>query len=81
MESFLDRLLAERPDPAAASPRAVAATPEAVLQLDDAGRPTLATTTAPRDTWLPDVPTGPEAPRIAVYDTLTSPPRVIAIEE
>ena len=81
MESFLDRLLAERPDPAAASPRAVAATPEAVLQLEDAGGPTLATTTAPRDAWLPDVPTGPEAPRIAVYDTLTSPPRVIAIEE
>jgi anti-sigma regulatory factor (Ser/Thr protein kinase) len=81
MESFLDRLLAERPDPAAASPRAVATTPEAVLPLEGAGGPTLATTPAPREAWLPDVPTGPEAPRIAVYDTLTSPPRVIAIEE
>ena len=30
---------------------------------------------------LPDAPTGPEAPRIAIYDTLTSPPRVIAVEE
>jgi hypothetical protein len=30
---------------------------------------------------LPDVPLGLEAPRIAIYDTLTSPPRVIAIEE
>ncbi len=30
---------------------------------------------------LPDVPLGLEAPRIAIYDTLTSPPRVIAVEE
>ena len=30
---------------------------------------------------LPAVPLGLEAPRIAIYDTLTSPPRVIAIEE
>jgi hypothetical protein len=29
---------------------------------------------------LPSVPAGPAAPRIAVYDTLTSPPRVIPIE-
>jgi anti-sigma regulatory factor (Ser/Thr protein kinase) len=27
------------------------------------------------------LPTGPGAPRIAVYDTLTSPPRVVSIEE
>ena len=33
------------------------------------------------DRELPDVPMGPEAPRIAIYDTLTSPPRVIAVEE
>jgi anti-sigma regulatory factor (Ser/Thr protein kinase) len=33
------------------------------------------------DRELPDVPVGPEAPRIAIYDTLTSPPRVIAVEE
>jgi len=30
---------------------------------------------------LPDVPTGPAAPRIAIYDTLTSPPRVVSVEE
>ena len=30
---------------------------------------------------LPSVPLGLEAPRIAIYDTLTSPPRVIAVEE
>jgi anti-sigma regulatory factor (Ser/Thr protein kinase) len=36
---------------------------------------------APPDRVLPDVPVGPEAPRIAIYDTLTSPPRVVAVEE
>jgi signal transduction histidine kinase len=36
---------------------------------------------APSHRVLPDVPIGPEAPRIAIYDTLTSPPRVIAVEE
>ena len=30
---------------------------------------------------LPAVPLGLEAPRIAIYDTLTSPPRVVAVEE
>ena len=36
---------------------------------------------SPRTPQLPDVPVGPGAPRIAIYDTLTSPPRVIAVEE
>lgn len=30
---------------------------------------------------LPEVPSGSAAPRIAIYDTLTSPPRVVAVEE
>jgi anti-sigma regulatory factor (Ser/Thr protein kinase) len=80
MESFLDRLLAERPEPAAASSRGGGA-PPALLPLEDAGGPILATEGAPRDAGLPGVPTGAEAPRIAVYDTLTSPPRVVAVEE
>ncbi len=66
MESFLDRLLAD--DGAAVqqpAPR-VAAT---------AG-------SSPREPsgTLPDVPLGLQAPRIAIYDTLTSPPRVVAVE-
>jgi hypothetical protein len=72
MESFLDRLLADeratvsQPDPQATTTPATSVTPP--------GRPG-------RDVALPDVPLGPEAPRIAIYDTLTSPPRVIAVEE
>ena len=75
MESFLDRLLAGEgaaaPQPAARAASA-AATP-----------PAAAPTAPPKtlDHALPDVPTGPGAPRIAIYDTLTSPPRVIAVEE
>jgi len=73
MESFLDRLLAEdgaaagRPVTRAAATAAVASTAR--------------TLHAGPDRELPDVPVGPEAPRIAIYDTLTSPPRVIAVEE
>ena len=33
------------------------------------------------DVPLPDVTLGLEAPRIAIYDTLTSPPRVVTVEE
>ena len=75
MESFLDRLLA---DEGAASRQparrgvAAAAAPPA-----NAASALVATP----DQMLPDVPTGPEAPRIAIYDTLTSPPRVIVVEE
>jgi anti-sigma regulatory factor (Ser/Thr protein kinase) len=68
MESFLDRLLAA--DTAAAA-QAVAA-PVA---------PALPPSRPSPVGGLPDVPLGPEAPRIAIYDTLTSPPRVIAVEE
>jgi hypothetical protein len=72
MESFLDRLLA---DERAATPRpvtSVAAAPSGVVAAPD--RPGLAGE-------LPEVPVGSGAPRIAIYDTLTSPPRVIAVEE
>ena len=73
MESFLDRLLAE--EGAAAGQPATRATDTAAVA---AGA---RTHHANPDRELPDVPLGPEAPRIAIYDTLTSPPRVIAVEE
>lgn len=68
MESFLDRLLA---DQRAAAPRS-SAPPATTAEDADAGLP-------PDDAVA--VPLGLEAPRIAIYDTLTSPPRVIAVEE
>src|SRR5665648_644365 len=72
MESFLDRLLA---DERAAAPRpATQAAAAAAAPVTPPGHPGL-------DGELPGVPLGPEAPRIAIYDTLTSPPRVIAVEE
>jgi len=76
MESFLDRLLADvgaaatRP----AAPAGDAAAPNRGVPPEPASGPT-------PDGPLPAVPTGLAAPRIAVYDTLTSPPRVVAIEE
>ncbi len=52
---------------------------------EEALRPAAATAAPPAHEpatrGLPAVPLGAEAPRIAVYDTLTSPPRVIAVEE
>lgn len=76
MESFLDRLLAERADTPrpldTVAPDAVAATVK--------GEPQQPLNTA-RASGLPSVPTGASAPRIAIYDTLTSPPRVIVVEE
>jgi len=75
MESFLDRLLADE-GAAARQPTAravsAAATPAAAAPASPVKAP---------DRALPGAPTGPEAPRIAIYDTLTSPPRVIAVEE
>jgi len=73
MESFLDRLLAEEGAAARRPATRVAATAVAVA----GARPHH----AGPGCELPDVPVGPEAPRIAIYDTLTSPPRVIAVEE
>jgi len=72
METFLDRLLADT-RPAAPRP----------AEHDDpasgGGGPSSARARQPAR--LPDVPLGSEAPRIAIYDTLTSPPRVVAVEE
>ena len=90
MDSFLDRLLADegaavrqsaaRTAPAAA-PRSRGATkPHAARRRRPDAAETPAAGPAP-DGPLPDVPLGLEAPRIAIYDTLTSPPRVIAVEE
>jgi len=72
MESFLDRLLA---DPGAATSSPVRRETDVADTAERAGD------AAPRAEALPDVPQGPSAPRIAIYDTLTSPPRVIAVEE
>jgi hypothetical protein len=48
---------------------------------EDPASPSAGEAAGEREVSLPDAPVGPEAPRIAVYDTLTSPPRVIAVEE
>ena len=91
MDSFLDRLLADegaavrqsakRTAPPAAPPSRgateAARAPEAV----PAGGATRTPAGPSPDGPLPDAPLGLEAPRIAIYDTLTSPPRVITIEE
>ena len=81
MESFLDRLLAERPSPASATPHGASDVPDARVAVE--GAPAFAgdPATGAYDPALPDAPSGPEAPRLAVYDTLTSPPRVVAVEE
>lgn len=68
MESFLDRLLAS-PAPHLAAP---AETATAEAGAGPPGSPLGAS---------PGAPLGPAAPRIAVYDTLTSPPRVVSVEE
>jgi hypothetical protein len=79
MDSFLDRLLADdrataRPsEPAAAS--VVAPPPHST-----AGQRSAEEGPAPRGRGPSEPPLGPEAPRIAIYDTLTSPPRVVVVE-
>ena len=88
MDSFLDRLLADEGaavrqsasrTAAPAAPQSRGASQASRRQEDDLTGVPLASP-AP-DGPLPDVPLGLEAPRIAIYDTLTSPPRVIAVEE
>jgi hypothetical protein len=91
MDSFLDRLLADegaavrQSAPRTAPPAAPAhrgATQAADEPGDGVREAALAASGGPTpDGPLPEVPLGLEAPRIAIYDTLTSPPRVIAIEE
>jgi hypothetical protein len=86
MESFLDRLLA-RPDDAAAvaaeparGDRAnVGAAPEQPARRREEHVPS--PVVEEKITAFPTAPVGPAAPRIAVYDTLTSPPRVLSVEE
>jgi len=71
MESFLDRLLA---DEGAAVRQSASRTAAPAASVSAHAAPL-------HDGPLPAVPLGLEAPRIAIYDTLTSPPRVIAVEE
>jgi hypothetical protein len=81
MDSFLDRLLADEraaegppeqaPAPRAASPRRPLPSPRGLV----GGTP------AQDDDGPPGPLLGAEAPRIAIYDTLTSPPRVVVVEE
>ncbi len=75
MESFLDRLLADH-EAARRQP------------LEETGTSSLgavgevAERRVERPTpGVPDPPSGAGAPRIAIYDTLTSPPRVVSVEE
>ncbi len=92
MESFLDRLLADegaaiqqpasRAAATAAPPSRADTVPPHERGSDASGMAPWAAPVGPApDGPLPDVPLGLEAPRIAIYDTLTSPPRVVAIEE
>ena len=92
MESFLDRLLADDgaavQQPASRAATTAASPPRGAPEpLRERGSIASVTTTLTPalgvlpDGPLPDVPLGLEAPRIAIYDTLTSPPRVVAIEE
>jgi anti-sigma regulatory factor (Ser/Thr protein kinase) len=69
MESFLDRLLADHPAPGPGP------LPEARHDGGPDGPP------GDPGTSAADRFAGAEAPRIAVYDTLTSPPRVVSVEE
>ena len=91
MESFLDRLLADEgaaarqaappvtsSDVRRSSPSATAPSGRSTATIVSGS--TLSDGATP-DGPLPGVPLGLEAPRIAIYDTLTSPPRVIAVEE
>lgn len=91
METFLDRLLADegaairRPAPPAAGSagqaRSEAAGVPTTHVADSGPSPRDLPSGAGAGRGLPDVPLGLGAPRIAIYDTLTSPPRVIAVEE
>jgi signal transduction histidine kinase len=72
MESFLDRLLA---DGAAVTQQTAEATATAKPPEEQQERSGL------QRGSLPGAPVGPDAPRIAIYDALTSPPRVVVVEE
>ena len=83
MESFLDRLLADHQAGVGASGRPPAAAAPAE-STSGAGRARAVPRQGPAPGTggpVPAAPRGAAAPRIAVYDTLTSPPRVLAVEE
>jgi hypothetical protein len=76
MDSFLDRLLADE----GASPRLPTGRDRPPPETSEP--PAFTRPLPPRtDAGLPEAPLGPGAPRIAIYDTLTSPPRVVVVEE
>jgi hypothetical protein len=93
MDSFLDRLLAQEPAPPSVARRSGGELPTAIDEAPprpgpaDVEAPTRAGEDAPAPKATPtqdpsaDPPLGPGAPRIAIYDTLTSPPRVVSVEE
>ncbi len=79
MESFLDRLLAE--EGAAARQSATRTASPAAPAAAEPDTPMYNPAAEAQEPDLPAAPQGLGAPRIAIYDTLTSPPRVIAVEE
>ena len=81
MDSFLDRLLADETadESSSGQPRTPDSTPSRRPLASPRGLVGGPSAQDGRD--LPDAPLGPGAPRIAIYDTLTSPPRVVVVEE
>ncbi len=77
MESFLDRLLAERATPSKHPDARPATEGPTTPQPSEPAKAREGTPDGP----LPSVPSGAEAPRIAIYDTLTSAPRIVVVEE
>ena len=81
MESFLDRLLAQDPAPsgvARVTTAGPAVGPAAAVDESAVHEPGADVF---REMVPAAAPLGPGAPRIAIYDTLTSPPRVVSVEE
>jgi DNA-binding transcriptional ArsR family regulator len=93
MDSFLDRLLAQEPAPPSVARRSGDEPPTAIDEAPSrqgpaagaaagrAGEDAPAAKATPTQDPAADPPLGPGAPRIAIYDTLTSPPRVVSVEE
>jgi len=83
MESFLDRLLAQDAGtPGGAVATAVAPGGDGASEAAPAAAASSPSPAPAGDETSHDgAPLGPGAPRIAVYDTLTSPPRVTSVEE
>ena len=92
MDSFLDRLLAQDPAPRGVAPTASAEPGDEIRARGGDDAPATARDAVPasyaghdapatQGPAAPEAPQGPGAPRIAIYDTLTSPPRVVSVEE